>query len=307
MLSDEKTKPGIVEFESAYGLTESVDRLKALTRRSVFSSMTTEEAVGTVKESHVSLQRVIPMFRNSFKPVFTGRFVERDGRVLLVGRFTMHWFVKIFIGIWFGILSIIGVLSMIATIRKAQNFKDVLLMCLGMMAFGVALVRVGQWLSRGDPAWLSIVIKHALQSTQAGDQRSHPTPPSNAPTITALFLCAAGVMSLISSISGVQSVTTSNHGLVIADYGNLDSRYVVAGWPIGLLILSYGIFRRLRVAWIGGFFVLAASWIYSVSLVFTRADFPKIPMLQVIFIAGSLIVAVVWGRWWYAQQVHFKL
>jgi hypothetical protein len=55
-----------------------------------------QEAVGTVKSSCVSLQRVIPMVGNSFEPFFRGRFVEKTGKVILVGRFTMHWLVKAF-------------------------------------------------------------------------------------------------------------------------------------------------------------------------------------------------------------------
>jgi hypothetical protein len=91
-----------VEFASSFGLSESVERLKAATRRSVFSVLARQEAVGTVTESRVSLQRVIPMMGNSFKPFYRGRFIEVDGNVILTGRFTMHWLVKVFMTFWFG-------------------------------------------------------------------------------------------------------------------------------------------------------------------------------------------------------------
>jgi hypothetical protein len=48
------------EFRSAYGLDESVERLRAATKRSVFSSLGETVAVGKVSKEGVRLQRVIP-------------------------------------------------------------------------------------------------------------------------------------------------------------------------------------------------------------------------------------------------------
>src|ERR1700722_19610501 len=89
------------EFRSAYGLEESVERLRAATKRSVFSALAETTAVGKVSEQSVRLQRVIPMVGNSFKPFFLGRFEVSEGRVLLVGRFTMLPIVKVFMTFWF--------------------------------------------------------------------------------------------------------------------------------------------------------------------------------------------------------------
>ena len=82
------------EFVSAHGLTESVARLRAATQRSAFAMLAETTAVGRVSEGSVSLQRVIPLVRNSFKPLFIGHFEQRQGVTILCGRFTMHSFVK---------------------------------------------------------------------------------------------------------------------------------------------------------------------------------------------------------------------
>src|SRR5437016_14676948 len=82
------------EFESDFDLPESVRRLSAATSRSVFSALTHQAAAGKVSESRVSLQRVIPFFGNGMKPFFFGKFDVRDGRTILSGQFTLHWFVK---------------------------------------------------------------------------------------------------------------------------------------------------------------------------------------------------------------------
>src|ERR1700722_17460635 len=93
------------QWECAYRLEESVARLRAATRRSVFSMLTEPAAVGKVTELRLSLQRVIHMVRNSFQPCLFGQFVTRDGRVFLTGRFTMHVMVKVFMSFWFGFLA----------------------------------------------------------------------------------------------------------------------------------------------------------------------------------------------------------
>jgi hypothetical protein len=76
-----------VEFESSFGLHESVARIHAATVRSVFLSFHKQSAVGRVTEHRVSLQRVIPLVGNSFKPFFVGKFEIKNGHVVLIGRF----------------------------------------------------------------------------------------------------------------------------------------------------------------------------------------------------------------------------
>jgi hypothetical protein len=56
------------EFRSAYRLAESVERLRAATKRSVFSALGETAAVGTVSESGVRLQWSFPD-RASAKPL----------------------------------------------------------------------------------------------------------------------------------------------------------------------------------------------------------------------------------------------
>lgn len=72
-----------VEFVSAYGLTESVTRLKAATKQWSLFNVSEQAAVGRVGGTRVSLRRVIPMIGNSFKPLFTSRFAEQRGQVHL--------------------------------------------------------------------------------------------------------------------------------------------------------------------------------------------------------------------------------
>ena len=152
------------EFPSAYGLAESVARLKAATRRSVFSDMAHQAAVGRVSERRVRLQRSVPLVGNSFKPFFVGRFIERAGHVVLVGQFRMLWLVRVFLAVWFGVLTV-GTVSW--TVLREPHQWTAIGACLAMYAAGGALVYGGQWLSRKDAAYLSSVIRSALSGEGA--------------------------------------------------------------------------------------------------------------------------------------------
>jgi hypothetical protein len=168
-----------VEFESPFSVEESVQRLRASTGRSFLSALTRERATGTVTESHVSLQRTIPMVGNSFKPFFRGRFVKKDGRVFLVGRFAIHWAARAFMTVWFGGLILIALVVTIAPSAKQKGSPfPMFLGVLGMIALGLGLIRLSQWFARNDASWLAGVIRHALAPAEGG---SASTPIFSAP------------------------------------------------------------------------------------------------------------------------------
>ena len=147
------------EFESVFALRESVERLSAATRRLGIVTLTRQEAVGTVKELQVSLQRAIPMEGNSFKPFFRGRFIERNGKVILAGRFTMHPYVKAFMTFWFGV---VGCLTLLIFLHSRTTIAP--LGGVGMIVAGIAMVMAGRWFARNDAAWLSEAICSALHA-----------------------------------------------------------------------------------------------------------------------------------------------
>ena len=154
-------------FESRYSLEKSVERLRISTRRSVFGAFTSQQAVGKVSEDRVVLQRVIPFVGNSFKPSFIGRFQRTSGGIVLTGRFTVHWFTKAFMTVWFGFCLLWTVLATISVVSAQDVPWWFPLPGLGMIAFGVAMVQLCKFLSRNDAAWLSKVISAALSSASA--------------------------------------------------------------------------------------------------------------------------------------------
>jgi hypothetical protein len=298
------------EFESSFGMPESVERLTAATRRSVFFALARQEAVGTVTESHVSLQRVIPMVGNSFKPFYRGHFIESDGKVILVGRFTMHWFVKIFMTCWFGGVGAF----MLGAILRGAGLQNAMfaLFGLGMMVAGIALVSIGKWFSRNDAAWLSDVIRGAL-CARALDHPTHaehliseglsPAKPPTTITLVTAALVISAVLNWSEAIFGIRSAFTNSSRGAFAYFPDVFPRYLAAGLGAAMLMLAFGVYRRRLLAWRAGFALLAGGWIYAVAEMLTTQTNRGV---AVIFSIGCLAVTVVWALWWRAQRIHFR-
>jgi hypothetical protein len=296
------------EFISVYGLSESVDRLAAATKRSVFSSWGETSAVGKVSESQVRLQRAIPMMNNSFKPFFFGRFEVRDGVTVLTGRFTLTLVVKIFMTVWFGMLLLIGGGILISGVKPQGSAPPfVLFQPLLMVGGGVLLVAFGKWLSRNDVVWLSSVIGRALGNAVEGSsvvvQRDEATVPIQLKAAS-LVLAASGVMQFVTRF--LPRTSPTGH----AGPGAAFAMPMFEGWQellgFTLLLLALAIWRRRPVGWWGGFVVLGLGFFAPLSAM--HQQFPTSPpiAIEVIFAVIALCISVTWGLWWYAQRKHFE-
>jgi len=301
-----------VWFESAYGLDESVEHLRSATRRSVFSSLAEQSAVGSVKKNGVSLQRNIPMVGNSFKPFFRGRFIERDGKVYLTGRFTMHWLVKIFMTIWFGAILSGTLLSLFqAMVKQKMELVTFALAPMGMLVFGVALVWVGKWFARNDIEWLSAVISKALRRSDHIDQIREQSANRKRPmvlNVVAAFLFISAIMSIVMALGDINSAQTSRNGLMIVR--GLPESYLKGlglGYGVLMLALAYGVFKRQLFAWRTGLVLIAFGWGYSVIDMFMRGGEENMPPqeFKYIMVIFSTLVVLFWLKWWHAQRIHF--
>src|ERR1700722_13951261 len=198
------------EFRSAHGLAESVERLSAATKRSVFSALAETTAVGKVSEKVVRLQRVIPMVSNSFKPFFIGHFEVRGDVTVLIGKFTMLPLAKVFMTFWFGMCGLFAGAVLLGGFKpQGRNAAFFLLQPFLMIGGGIALVAAGKWFARNDAAWLSEVIATALGAPRDGASVNRDalmnvdadTVPMSL-KVAAIFLAASGAMALVVGIVG---------------------------------------------------------------------------------------------------------
>lgn len=301
-----------VEFESAYGLDNSVERLRAATSRWIFSALAQEAAVGKVTESRVSLQRVIPMVGNSFKPFFVGHFVQSDGKVKLIGRFTINWFVKIFMAVWFGGIGFFIVGGIVAAIR-APRMTAFPLTAIGMLAFGVGLLYLGAWFSRNEVAWLSDVIRGALSARVSvpsvkSSRNKTALVKERAPGVIAvlsLALALFGIMGCFGAITGIQSARSSANGFMITYFSDATLRYISGAYGAAMFALAYGIYRRQLIAWRAGFVLLGGSYIETAVAVMSADELKGQRWIALIFAAIAFLIMLYWAYWWNAQRVHF--
>jgi hypothetical protein len=294
------------EFRSGFGLEESVERLRAATKRSVFSALSETAAVGKVTEKSVRLQRVIPMFGNSFKPFFLGQFQSGNGQVLLVGRFTMLPMVKVFMTFWLGVVSLTSV-GFLFGLKSTTPAPAVLVPFL-MLGGGVAMLAFGKWLARNDVAWLSEVIEGALKS--AGTSGAAPVMTTVDPTVVpitlkaaAIFLAVSGVMALFSGLIVPQlpTIPTSAGGAMpFSPTGQWPFVYAAT-----VLTLAMGVWRRQPWAWWGFFILLGASACGSMYAMQAMGNVGPPWAMRLVFGVMSAVVTLLWGCWWYGQRKYF--
>lgn len=293
------------EFKSAFGLQESVERLRAATKRSAFSALAQSAAVGPVKETKVRLQRVIPMFQNSFKPSFFGRFDVRPDGVYLSGRFSLLPLVKIFMTFWLGGTIVIGVVFGAGAQSQGASPWG-MLGCFGMTAFGIGLIALGKWLARNDADWLSNVIRTALQGPNALESVSTnlTRPELGTPRVlrvSAGFLILAGVVNL-ATVYG----NRLPKGPVAAQFDEPFLRTAIAIMSVVMIALAIGIYQRRLLAWRLGLVFLVASAAVCLLQILLFSSFPDPLGLRIGESVAMLVVFAVWTRWWYAQRVHFR-
>jgi hypothetical protein len=151
------------EFASAYPLAESVQRLSDAVYAPLFVIGGAPQVRGNASERYVSIHRVVPGARNSFRPVFTGAFHEHDGRVVLRGAYSLDDATKLFTTLWLG-LCLAMLVAMIAFVFREGALSFVPLVPLALLCFGVFLVWSGKEASRRDPERIAEVIVRALQA-----------------------------------------------------------------------------------------------------------------------------------------------
>lgn len=154
------------EFRSGFSVAESVRRL-AGARAPAGRRSARRGAVGTVGPSRVVLRRSIPFVENSCRPLFVGRFEQRDGETVLAGRFTMHWSVKVSMTVWLGFCLLWTLVVFLAVVFLVPELW--FLPVAGAAMFYAALVGIhlGHQPSCDDVQWLSTLIARALRDEAA--------------------------------------------------------------------------------------------------------------------------------------------
>jgi hypothetical protein len=141
--------------------------------RSTFTPMDKGTVVAKVRGGRFRLFAQGPQYvQNSFVPLFYGRVEATTEGARIVGRFRMHLFVRVFMGVWFGGLTIMAIVfPAVALFGHASAGKPPFIFMVGpllMILFGIGLVSFGRWIARGQVARLDEFLRTDLDARPEG-------------------------------------------------------------------------------------------------------------------------------------------
>lgn len=125
------------------------------------------EILGKIHEMSFRLQKR-RYYRNSFAPFFYGRFKPANDGTVIEGEFKMHPFVRSFMTFWFSFLAVFVVAALVLPSRgqpEATGGRILMLLAAGVFAaFGIGLVKFGQWLGLSERQTIANFLKKTLET-----------------------------------------------------------------------------------------------------------------------------------------------
>jgi len=148
-------------------------------------SIGSKPLIGWVRDNRFGIRsRGSLLVRNSFRRTFVGEVVDRNGQTWVIGRFKMARWVSVFLATWFALLFLFMSDVSSALLSHDPNCQGtlcgtpaVLLVPLGMMVAGVALISVGIVMSQGGERKVMRFLLQDLQLHRAYPQYRHADPP----------------------------------------------------------------------------------------------------------------------------------
>lgn len=116
---------------------------------------------GWIKDFNFRLWRH-KYYHNSSSPIFYGTLTPDGAGSRVNGKLTMHWYVKGFLYLWFGLWCLFALAGL------SSGSREFLFTILGVGAFAVAMVVFCTWLARGEGKYLVSFLKETLDATTVG-------------------------------------------------------------------------------------------------------------------------------------------
>lgn len=156
-----------VSFPASGTLEQSVSKLESLLNKNQNSKslldINSEPFLnGDVSNNKVKLYKVTPMYGNTFKPIFFGKFEENNNKVSLVGVFKIGFFERLMS--W--VFSVIGIAVQIITlplidsaygIENLKYFWPLLFVLLGIL-----IIFFAKLFSKKDVDWITKQITNTI-------------------------------------------------------------------------------------------------------------------------------------------------
>jgi len=97
----------IIEIKTDLPIDEAIQRLtREITPPSLFVKQ--QSLIGKISDEKISVRRAIPFEHYMYYPVFEGRLETVEGKTVLKGHWTHHWYSKVIAIIWcaFGVFFV---------------------------------------------------------------------------------------------------------------------------------------------------------------------------------------------------------
>jgi hypothetical protein len=150
------------EFESIHDLGESVQRVATLRGAEHRVDSTFGTLQGTVTRTFVELNWTGAWSNNSSPPRFTGAFEARQGRVYLVGCFSIPTGVKLVTGLWV-VGSAIATVVTAAMALTGHAQSEAVWNSLVMLGLGLGMAWLVNYHARKEIRWMCTLVSRALQ------------------------------------------------------------------------------------------------------------------------------------------------
>jgi hypothetical protein len=153
----------------AFDLISPLPREECVQRLKMKTDPAWSDAVaGSVGENSFRLRKRI-LYRNSFQASLSGRLIDDQGQTRLHCSVGLHPFVTVFLFVWIGIVSVaccVMIVSLLSGATPAKQWPAAAVPLL-MLAFGVGLLKVGQFIARGEADFLKDFLQRTLDARES--------------------------------------------------------------------------------------------------------------------------------------------
>jgi len=155
--------PMVIVFHSKLSKAECIFRIKAnAEENTILANLSTivnfdKGFFYKIDGDDLTLKKVI-YYRNSFQSIFYGEFVEESKGTRIEGYFSMHILVKIFMGIWFGGVTLMGVIEFTAV--PSVGIIGYIL----MLVFGIFIIIGGKYMGKKQEKEIVEFIEKTLEA-----------------------------------------------------------------------------------------------------------------------------------------------
>jgi hypothetical protein len=170
----------LVSFVAGSSMDLAVNRLrKGVQRENPLSALTAfvpkATLIGHVDPYSVELHCTRPFISFLFKPHFYGKFLEKNGQVVLEGQFVVSMFARVLVLTFVVVTALMEIVFVFGTptYSSGPSLPVPSTVIPPVMALGaLSLIFLSKWIFKGDVRWISEQIERLLADRRLYDPRT---------------------------------------------------------------------------------------------------------------------------------------